>query len=179
MDNTEALLLRLLQGIKVFSGFSHHNVKELLSAAVRVDVEAGSYALVEGETSREFYIVISGEFAVVKKLSSGKEKVIARLRPGDSFGEMSYLDGRPRSASVIADTDSVLISFERAKLLKIPESAALIYLNLANLMAVRVRDSNSLISLALEKHEGGVTSEGVPPDALKTHHRFQFLRAKK
>ena len=151
MKTTEELLLRLLHGIKIFKGCSHHHVRELMTDAERVDVKAGGYAVTEGDPSREFYVVISGEFSVVKKLASGKQQVFAKLRPGDSFGEMSYLDGRPRSASVVADTDAVLIAFEHNKLFRFPESAAIVFMNLASLMAVRMRDSNALISLALDK----------------------------
>ena len=116
----------------------------------------------------EFYIVLSGDFCVVKALPSGKNKIIAKLHPGDTFGEMSFLDSRPRAASVIADGPGMLLKFERASLLKIPETAAKIYFNLASLMASRIRDTNSLISLALEGRESGL-EQGVPPEALVTH----------
>jgi len=45
----------------------------------------------------------------------------------------------------------VLIAFEHNKLFRFPESAAIVFMNLASLMAVRMRDSNALISLALDK----------------------------
>lgn len=168
MLNNEALILRLLCGVKAFAGFSPQDGRDLMTCAVRHDVVAGNRVVREGDGGREFYIVLSGEFSVVKMLPSGKEKIIAKLHPGDTFGEMSFLDGRPRAASVIADSSGLLLKFERSSLLKIPETAAKIYFNLANLMASRIRETNSLISLALEGRETP-TGPGVPVEALKTH----------
>lgn len=167
---TEELLLRLLHGIKIFHGCSQYHVTELLSVAERVDIKAGQKVVEEGERSREFYVVISGEFSVSKRLASGKQTTIAHLKPGDSFGEMSYLDGRPRSATVVANSDAILLSFERQKLAKIPESAALVYMNLAGLMALRIRDSNLLISLALDdKEHEGADAAGQAEAAAPSH----------
>jgi len=116
--------------------------------------------------------VLSGDFSVVKTLPSGKGKIIAKLRPGDSFGEMSFLDGSPRAASVVADGPGLLLKFERSGLLKIPETAVKIYFNLAKLMASRIRDTNSLISLALEGRERKIV-QGVPAEALMTHRNIR------
>lgn len=173
MTSQESLIFRLLFGVKAFAGFSPQDGKDLLTYAARVDVLQGSRIVSEGDIGREFYIVLSGDFSVVKTLPSGKEKIIAKLHPGDSFGEMSFLDGRPRAASVVADSAGLLLKFERASLMKIPETAAKIYFNLASLMASRVRDTNSLVSLALE---GGTKGSGVPAEALRTHQNFRKTR---
>lgn len=172
MLSNDTLILRLLSGVKAFSGFSPQDGKDLLNYATRVDVEPGHRVVCEEDTGREFYIVLSGDFSVVKRLASGKNKVIAKLSPGDSFGEMSFLDGRPRAASVVADTPGLLLKFERGSLIKIPETAAKIYFNLASLMAGRIRNTNSLVSLALEGRESGRGS-GVPAEALQTHRNIR------
>lgn len=172
MVNNETLILRLLCGVQAFAGFSPQDGRDLMTCAVRHDVAAGNRVVREGDGGREFYVVLSGDFSVVKMLPSGKEKIIAKLHPGDTFGEMSFLDGRPRAASVIADNPGLLLKFERASLLKISETAAKIYFNLANLMARRIRETNSLISLALEGREFTV-EEGVPAEALQTHRNIR------
>lgn len=172
MLNNESLILRLLSGVPIFAGFTQHDARDLLTHATRVDIMPGTCVVSELDGGREFYIVLSGDFSVVKKLPSGKDKIIAQLHPGDTFGEMSFLDGRQRAASVIADSRGLLLQFERSGLMKIPETAAKIYFNLASLMAGRIRNTNSLVSLALEGRER-ITSPGVPADALKTHRNFR------
>jgi CRP-like cAMP-binding protein len=175
MDDNEALILRLLFGVKIFAGFAPQDGKDLLMYAVRLDVVPGVQVVHEGDSGREFYIVLSGDFSVVKTLPSGKKKIIAKLRPGDSFGEMSFLDGSPRAASVVADSPGLLLKFEHSDLLRIPETAAKIYFNLAKLMANRIRDTNSLISLALEGDERKM-AQGVPAEALMTHRNMRGTR---
>ncbi len=172
MLNNNALIQRLLSEVRAFAGFSLDDAKDLLEHATRVDVLPGTPVVAEGDDSREFYIVMAGEFSVVKKLASGKDKIIAQLHPGDTFGEMSFLDGRPRAASVIAESKGLLLKFERNSLRYIPETAAKIYFNLASQMAGRIRDTNSLVSLALE---GKATSglPNIPAEALMTHRNFR------
>ena len=62
----------------------------------------------EGAREDEFFVIIDGTATV--KLSSRKRH---RLGPGDFFGEMSLLDGEPRSATVKAETDLRLLVINR------------------------------------------------------------------
>lgn len=172
IPSSEALILRLLGRVEAFNGFSPDDGRNLLACAARHDVATGHRVVCEGDPGREFYVVIAGDFSVIKMLPSGKEKIIARLHPGDTFGEMSFLDGRPRAASVVADGSGLLLRFERADLLRISDTAAKIYFNLASLMARRIRETNSLISLALEGREFSA-DEGVPAEALQTHRNIR------
>ena len=68
----------------------------------------GQPVVAEGEATRSFFLVREGELEVRKKLSSGKERTLARLGPRDLFGFMAFVDGKPRSASVIAATSAQL-----------------------------------------------------------------------
>jgi len=54
----------------------------------------------EGDSSRSFYLLGDG-VAQVRKRIGGGERTLATLGPGDLFGIMSFVDGRPRSASVV------------------------------------------------------------------------------
>ena len=64
----------------------------------------GQPVVEEGDATRSFFLVREGELEVRKKLSGGKERTLARLGPRDLFGFMAFVDGKPRSASVIAAT---------------------------------------------------------------------------
>jgi len=65
----------------------------------------------QGDRGESFYIVLKG--AVRVELRKGKEeRVLARLVPGDYFGEEAILSGRRRSASIIADKDSFLLRMD-------------------------------------------------------------------
>ena len=56
----------------------------------------------QGDPGDSLHVVVSGSVKVVLPSAEGEEAIIATLRPGDFFGELSLLDGSPRSATVMA-----------------------------------------------------------------------------
>lgn len=76
-----------------------------------LEVAAGEAVVREGDTSKSFYVVESGTLEVTKSLG-GKEVVLAQLAAGDLFGFMAFVDGKPRSASVVASTPCTLTRVE-------------------------------------------------------------------
>ena len=66
-----------------------------------VEVAGGSTVLAEGDTTRSFFIIEDGVCEVRKRTASG-EKTLASLTARDLFGFMAFVDGKPRSASVVA-----------------------------------------------------------------------------
>lgn len=73
----------------------------------------GELLVREGEPAVAFFILDSGQAEVVKGLGQEGERVVAHLAEGDFFGEMSLLDGFPRSASVRAVTECECIVLAR------------------------------------------------------------------
>ena len=71
-------------------------------------IEAGTVFVKEDETSRMMYVIKSGKARVYKKYQNTKI-TIAHLGPGDVCGELALVDSRPRSASVEAITDLVVV----------------------------------------------------------------------
>ena len=67
---------------------------------------------------------------------------IARLAPGDSFGEMSLIDRKPRSASIRAISNCTVLKLRSDALINRPRLAAKLLLNISRLLATRLRNSN-------------------------------------
>ena len=65
----------------------------------------GDTIITEGEAAEEFFILLAGEVVVSRRDGSGAERTLARLGPGDYFGEMGLLHGAPRNATVSAAGD--------------------------------------------------------------------------
>lgn len=63
---------------------------------------SGDLLFVEGDHSHTVYVCIEGRVRVFLTMPSGRELLIGIKLPGDEFGELSALDGRPRSASALA-----------------------------------------------------------------------------
>ena len=91
-----------------FGGLSDASLDLLISMLVERRFDLGACIVAEGEPGRSMYIVHSGELVVSKLAESGRGFRMARLGPGDFFGEMTLLEMQNRSASVVAETPTVL-----------------------------------------------------------------------
>ena len=99
-----------LASIRLFSSCNRKELTKIAKSTDELEVEAGKLLTEEGKSGHEAFIVVEGE-AVVEV--GGME--VARLGPGQQFGELALLDGGPRTATVKAATDmTVLVISQRA-----------------------------------------------------------------
>ena len=80
-------------------------LREFKRLATIQNVAAGQYVLMDGDESRDVYIVISGEVEFALFSESGKKIIFRKFGPNSMFGEMAALNGAPRSTSVLALSD--------------------------------------------------------------------------
>jgi len=95
----------LLRDVELFRGVDPEHLARIADAAVEVDFPAGRPIARQGEGGPGFYLIVSGLVRVVRD-----GDVIARLGPGEFFGELSVLDGQPRIAQVIADEPTTCLA---------------------------------------------------------------------
>jgi CRP/FNR family cyclic AMP-dependent transcriptional regulator len=91
--------VKALARAPLFEGLSRGELEELAKVTEDLDDEAGKVLCREGETAREFFVIIDGEVGVAKR---GEE--IRTLSKGDFFGEIGLLEDVPRTATVTAKT---------------------------------------------------------------------------
>jgi len=91
-----------------FGGLSEASLNLLVSMLIERRFERGATVVTEGAPGRSMFIVHSGELVVSKLGSSGHVLRMARLGPGDFFGEMTLLEMQNRSASVVAESATLL-----------------------------------------------------------------------
>ena len=101
--------IRHLQRVPLFSGFNEKDLRQITALARIVDVPAGDPVTRIGEPGDSFFVIIDGTVAVRTPVGTGAE-----LHPGEFFGEMSLLDGEPRSATIEAATDLRLLVVDRS-----------------------------------------------------------------
>ena len=107
----------------------------------------GEVVCKEGEKGGTLYLIERGAVSVDKKAFEGEatSKVVARLGAGDFFGEMSFLQGLPHSATVTAQEESTLMLLSRSTLddliRKEPAAAVNEVLNLAMGLSGRLRST--------------------------------------
>src|SRR5262249_774725 len=87
-----------------FTRFNEKELRRVAELARIVDVPAGTAVTQIGEPGNSFFVIIDGTVAVRTPVGTG-----AQLHPGEFFGEMSLLDGEPRSATIVATTDLRLL----------------------------------------------------------------------
>ena len=112
-----------VHSVPFFENFTKDQVKGIMNASNIIKVPKGKVVVTEGEIDDSFYIILSGR-AVVQK----SQKKIAQIGRGECFGEMSYLSGQARTASVAADTDCIMMKISATLLDKSPESVQLHFL---------------------------------------------------
>jgi CRP-like cAMP-binding protein len=91
-----------------FGGLSGASLDLLISMLVERRFDAGATVVAEGEPGRSMYVVHSGALAVSKIGLSGRVIRVTDLGPGDFFGEMTLIEMQNRSATVVAESPTVL-----------------------------------------------------------------------
>jgi len=90
--------------IPLFRDVSKQSLRKIVSAATEIDIRSGTVIVREGLSDRYLYVLVDGSAAV----SRGDRKRDT-IGPGEFFGELAFLDGGPRSATVTATADSRLL----------------------------------------------------------------------
>jgi CRP-like cAMP-binding protein len=88
-----------LTAVPLFDGFSKRHLRRLARESDAVEFAPGRPIVAEGQAGEAMFVVLTGTARVVR----GGRKVGA-LIPGDFFGELSALDGGPRTASIVPET---------------------------------------------------------------------------
>jgi MFS family permease len=108
----EATIGRVIK-LPLFAGVSASRLEAAMKRVVEVPVTPGQIVVRQGEPADRFYIIESGAFTVTQASGPGAEPVALRQLGADAvFGEIGLLDRTPRTATVTADTDGLLLALE-------------------------------------------------------------------
>jgi CRP/FNR family cyclic AMP-dependent transcriptional regulator len=133
-----------LSSIWLFSTCNARELRTVARSLEEVTAPAGTVLTEEGTIGREFFYIVEGRASVRR----GGRKV-ALLGPGDYFGELALLDRAPRSATIVADTDMVLLNINQRDFYGLLEDVPPLGRKLLSAMATRVRDADSKVSALL------------------------------
>jgi CRP/FNR family cyclic AMP-dependent transcriptional regulator len=106
-------MIEVLKRLPIFKNLAESELSILANRAIRKRFPKESIIVQEDDEGDSLMIILSGRVKVVLNSEEGKEIILSILRDGDFFGEMSLLDGEPRSATVIAMEDSTLMIIQR------------------------------------------------------------------
>ena len=142
-------IAKILGGINIFDGLSTLERARIAKYFAMKEYEPKQSIIKENEMGNGMYVIKEGAVTVQKDLGDGQQKVLANMVDGNFFGELSLLDGYPRSASVIAMTKVVMLELYRASLMELlnrwPRIGVKVMFNLAKILGERIRESGDKI----------------------------------
>lgn len=131
----------LLKKVPLFDGLTDRQLQQISRLADELDVPEGKRLATAGETGRELFVIVDGRATV--KTPRGRT---VRLGRGDFFGEMSLIDGGPRSASVTADGPMKLLVVGQREFWELLSTASSISKKIMSALAARLRDADATYS---------------------------------
>ena len=136
--------------VRAFQEFTESELLALAASLREKSLRKGQVLLRMGDTSDEMYVVRRGSLVISKPVTGRVEQVLARMGPGDFFGEMALFDHSPRSATVQADSDALLLVLDRGALVRLteqsPRAAAAFYRAMVLEFVQRLRASGDLVA---------------------------------
>lgn len=135
----------LLSRSPLFAGLAADELNSLVKYARTKRIAANEVVFHKGAPGDQMFAIIGGRMKIVTLSDEGKEIVLAILAPGDVFGEISLLDGRARTATVIAAENGELLILERHEFIPFLERHPKIAIKLLEEICKRLRVTDALI----------------------------------
>jgi CRP/FNR family transcriptional regulator/CRP/FNR family cyclic AMP-dependent transcriptional regulator len=179
--------IAFLRNVPLFEGLSNEELQTIANVTITRSYGKDGVIILAEEEGNSLFIIDSGQVKVSIVSEDGREVILSLLGPGAVFGELSLLDGKPRSANVIATLETSLIMLRRPDfvqiLFKMPQIATALLAELASrlrktdrqieglaLLDVTSRISETLMQLASE--HGTETAEGITLQNRPTHQEL-------
>lgn len=181
------MLLSFLRQVSLFRRLSDEQLSALAPLAIERRFAKGEMIILAEESGDALFIIQEGQVKVSILHEDGREYILSLLGQGEVFGELSLLDGRPRSANVVATADTRLIALRRSDFLRLLATVPQIAVSLLEELASRLRRtdhqveglalfnvasrlSKTLLQLALER--GVETAQGILLKDRPTHQQL-------
>ena len=135
----------LLGGVALFRSMDDDERRALAAVMDLQEVRAGETVFREGQTGDELLCVVDGRLDTLVNDIAGQEIVLDEIGAGETVGELSMLDGRPRSASLRCTEDARLLVLGREELLRVLPRSPHMALDMMAQMAARARRVDDLL----------------------------------
>ncbi len=179
--------LDFLRNVSLFESLDQQELEALSDVTFTRTFSKDNVIILAEEEGDTLFILKKGQVKVSIVSEGGREVILSLLGPGSVFGELSLLDGKPRSANVVAIEETDLLMLRRADFLqliyKTPQIATALLAELATrmrktdrqieglaLLDVTSRISDTLLQLATE--QGSETTDGVTIESRPTHQEL-------
>ena len=142
----DASTVDLLKGVELFSELNEEQLGMIANLVIVKNFNRDETVVLEGDDSvQALYLIATGSVQVYMTGIDGRETILSFLERGDFFGEMSLIDGEPRSASVRTVTDAKLLVIHRESFLSLIRKSPEIAMALMSELCKRLRKANKQI----------------------------------
>jgi len=131
----------ILGQVPLFAGLSRRHLKQIAEHADEIGFRKGEAIVEEDQPGGTFYVILEGEIRVVRH-----KRTIARMGPGEFFGEISLLDGGPRTATVVAETPVTAVRVFKRSFDKVVTQEPGVASQILAVVARRLREAERTLS---------------------------------
>jgi CRP/FNR family transcriptional regulator, cyclic AMP receptor protein len=133
---TARLWADVLSGVPLFADVPARQVRKIARLGSVARFDAKTPIVNAGDPGEAFYVILSGR----AKIRRGRGRAAAQIGPGAYFGEMALVDGAPRSATIVAETETTCLLLTRRRFAKLLRGEPTVALALLRTLAARVRE---------------------------------------
>ena len=126
-----------LRNVSLFTGMPPRELSHLAGIAEEVIYSEGESIIVQDEHGDSMFLIVEGNVLIHRN-----ERDLAELKAKDYFGEMSILDGEPRSASATATSDCLLLRIKQADFHEILSQRVQVAMTIIKTLTQRLREES-------------------------------------
>src|ERR1044071_4811587 len=125
----------VLSRLPLFTGLSTETTALLEAGIQKRSFRRGEVIFHKGDPGSSMYLIVEGQVKIVLPSDAGEEALLGVLDKGDFFGELSLIDGQPRSATIIASEPTETIMIHRDDFLKIIHASPAVAVDMLRVLA--------------------------------------------
>ncbi len=137
--------IKILEKIQLFKNLSVDQFQKILNISSKRTYKEDENLCNAGENAHEMYILLAGELKITLKNS----KEISRIQPVGIVGEMGIFTGEPRSASVVANSDCIVLTINKTEIVRLFKKdcilAMQVLMNVINDLSRKLRNNNVIV----------------------------------
>ena len=175
-EDTERTIHDTLAQLPLFNELSPAELDDLTEGASLLEFGVGDTIVREGQSGGSMYFIRSGTVVVRRKRGERSQRNLAELSGGAYFGEMSLLTGEPRSASVVAKTDTIALMIPKAALSPLLEARPELVERFAKLVEERRKVHDDPTEFELESDGEALNMQGLGQALVGKIRAFFGLR---
>lgn len=144
----------LLEGTRIFNDFDWQEIEALSTYMQAYRAAPNATLFREGDRGDYMCLILGGQVNILKEAHDSEDKIVSSVDTGKTLGEMSMVDGEPRSATAVTADDTTLAILTRASFNRLiqdkPALGVKILMKVARLLSQRLRRTSGILVDYLE-----------------------------